>query len=55
MKTTLIVLAFIAGLLLIGLIGRGDAAYETCKYQSNYTVPTFEQCIANQYEQNSDR
>ncbi len=32
-----------------------EEAAATCQEQTAYTVPTFDQCINNQFEVNSDR
>ncbi len=42
-------------LMLFGIVGRSDRDYYTCRNQDNTTTPTFDQCVANQHELNSDR
>ena len=56
------VIWFVIGIAVLGYVGRGDLetarleqASNVCQSQTAYSVPTFQQCIANQLEKNGDR
>lgn len=63
MKNILLVLL----IALVGLVGHMDRQHElmlekvkteaatTCRFQTADTVPTYDQCIANQFEINNDK
>jgi predicted negative regulator of RcsB-dependent stress response len=62
MKKFLIASAVIAAFVILGWIGHQDyelalleQASHTCENQTNYSTPTYTQCIDNQLEQNGDK
>lgn len=62
MRKFRVLLAFAAFFLVLGWVGHQDyqtarmeEAANTCQNQNAYTTPTFDQCMANQMEDNNDR
>lgn len=56
------VIGFIAALIVLGYVGSSDyktakmeEAASVCQNQTDYTVPTYQQCFNNQFENNGDK
>lgn len=62
MKTVLLLTLGLIALGIYGLLGnmelndlKTQKAVDTCSHQNDQTIPTFDQCLSNQYEANNDK